>query len=105
VVENKGVKKYIERSLTPDSRALDICFTDSEYDLADLRIEFYALDYISYFEATDDDLVRDFEDVDLIEFAAWEPEWFDDDDPEGDLELNWDSDDDLEGKKHFEMHT
>ena len=38
----------------------------------------------------------EFDDDELGEFAAWEPEWFDEDDPEGNFELDLDSNDDPE---------
>jgi len=92
--EKNGVRKYIETGLTLDPSALDTDSTNFEYDPVDLTIEFYALDDIFDFEATDDDMVGDFEEADLGEFAAEEPEWFDEYDLEGDFELDCDIDDD-----------
>ena len=69
-MENTCTKKYIERSLTPYSSALDIDSTDLEYDPETLSIEFYVLDGISDSEATDDGLVEGFEVTNLEEFAA-----------------------------------
>ena len=38
----------------------------------------------------------EFDDDELGEFAAWEPESFDEDDPERDFEFDWDPHDDPE---------
>ena len=95
-VENNGVGGHVERKPTSDFSASDTDFTNPAYDLVDSSIQFHALYDISDSEAIDDDLDGEIDDDELGEFTAWEPEWFDEDDPEGDLELDWDPDDDLE---------
>ena len=95
-MENNGVRGHVERNPTPDFSASDTDFTDPEYDPIDSSIEFHALDDIPDFEARDDDLEMEFDGDELGEFTAWDPEWFDEDDPEQDFELNWDFDDDPE---------
>ena len=84
-VENNDVRGHVERNPTPDFSASNTDFTDPEYDPIDSSIEFHALDDISDSETTDDDLEGEFDDDELGEFTAWEPEWFDEDDPEGDF--------------------
>ena len=69
-VENNGVSGDVNRNPTTNCSAPDTDFTNPEYNHLDSNIEFHALDNISEFEATNDDLKRQFDGDELGEFTA-----------------------------------
>ena len=70
LVERNGVRECIERSPILDPSASYVDSTDSKYDPADISAKFHAFDNVSDFKVTENDLLGDFKNDDLGEYAT-----------------------------------